>query len=893
MKIKKRLLAFILSLSVLASGFSVMASEKVAVESQKAPTPLSSTAYNILNAFGFIGEDVSLLNGDSALSRAQFVGILFDVAGYPKVSYKAEDLTFIDVTNDTLYKDEIQYFYNAGLINGTSENVFSPSKPITYKQAVKIIVDVLGYKEFSNSSYGSDMTAYIKMAQKLDLIDNVKVGNVDGSLTALNGIQLLYNAGSTRMFEPDLYEKDGSIVYTNFNGEKLFEKNNNIYYNEGLMQDNGVVSLLSEDSNEKAATISGIEYLLSGCDLTGLVGCNVEFHYKLENNVKTLLWAGLKANNNMLEIKAADLATDDGRYDMDTIVYKRNNKEFVVNLDEFADVIYNNSLYNRYTLSHIQPDMGFIRLLDNNDDNKYDLVIVEEYENAFTSGYSSNISFISDKYNKSIKLSDYENIKIYKDGKEVSADEIGTGVLITYVSDLKNNNLVIYVNKDVIQGVVSGKTVEDGKTIINIEDKSYTIAPSYAKLDESKYVKIDPRVGRMYTIYLDKEGNIAEIEEMKDGHLEYAYLIKAMAYDDSYAPQDSAQFRLLLTNGSFVTATSAKKLKINGVPKKTGADILSDPRLWVDGVVDTTVQDQVVRITLNSEGEITDFEFAYDNTSNEYGHDLEKFSLDFQQTASFNDTDNLRAIGERYYLNGKTIFFVKFSGIDVEEPFAVIGAGSFKPESGTVYRVYDSDETHVAGVVSASQDTVFLNDTYIFLVDKVINKKIDGEYVKHVCGYYGGSWVEMPEFSEGIFPSSLKRGDIIRVSQYMNKVTSCTKVLSLVDRPAPMRSGSLSGYPCLFFGYMYSISTTTLCLLSPESDIPTYGKVIPTAVKSTKIPVTIYDVANDTITSATFQDIAQFNTPKKNGEFIPDENSVMLFINRRSLYISEVLVVLY
>lgn len=901
MKFNKKLLALLLSLSVIFTSFGVMAEEPVTNVAVKPPVPIESAEYDILQALGFIGEDVKLLNGDSAFTRAQFIGTLFKVAGFADVEYIESELTFADVNETTLYKDEIQYFYNAGYINGTSAYEFSPNNPITYQQAAKIICDLLGYKDFAISRYGNDMNAFVSMAQRLDLNHNMAVTSVITPLTAQNAIIMLYNAGRAKVFDPSYYTSDGDVVYNNWNGEELFVKNSDIYYGEGVMQSNGIVSIVSSDPNESFARINGVDYKLSDIDLTGLVGFNVEFHYKEQNGIKTLIWAGLKDNNDMLVIKASELEPDDGRYDLNTIVYKKNKKNIVLELDDFCDVIYNNSLYNSYNIDDITPEMGFIRLLDRNNDKKYDLVVVEEYENIFAINYSSSLSYFSDKYGNPVRLGDFENVKIYRDGKEITADEVGVNTVLTCVASKpkanpsqKRASLVIYANTELYTSKLVSYSIEDGKSTYEFENITTQLAPSYENLDTSKYNKISPLPGRLYIIYLDREGNIAEIQENSDGYLEYAYVIDAWVNDEIWAPDNSVVFRLLLKNGSFVNAATRKKVRFKNasapvVNNATGMDIYNTSSLWKDGAVDGTIDEQVVRVTINGEGEITEFELAVNNSDPEgYGYLDGEFSLDYEGEPSIGDSNNGYIMASRYIPDGTTTVFIKYNGLDVEEPYAIIARTGLKPVAGTNMRVYDSSSAHVPAVIAAEHNVASYNEMYAFLVDSIVYKKIDGEFVKHLVGWYGDSWKEMPEYLEGIIPADIKRGDIVKVAQLSNKITKCTTPVHLADRPAPYRDGNH------LFSQLYSMSTSSICVLTPENEIPTYGKIFTTWIRSYKIPVKVYDVENDEMYVTTFDAVAPFKAPLANGTFDVADDDVMIFLNRyQNNYITDVIIVLY
>ncbi len=898
MKISKKILALFLSLSVILSGFSIMAQANT--ETTKVSVPLSSEEFNALKAFGFIGEDIAILNNDSKITRAQFVGNLFKVAGFSEAEYSPEEIYFNDVTAENLYKDEIQYFYEAGLINGTSAKTFSPEAYITYKQAVKIILDILGYREYVVHKYGNGMDGYIALAQKLELCEGIQIGNVDAPLTAEKAVKLLYNAGITKMFEPAFYETDGDVVYASSSAKTLFEANHNLYYGEGILQSNGIVSIISYEAPDKAAVINGKEYILSGCDLTGLVGLQVQFFYEKENGNDILMWACASSKNNMIDIKASMLDRDNAKYDIDTVVYKSGKKAVELEISAYASVIYNNTLVNSYTIDDIKPEMGNIRLVENTNDKKYDLVIVEEHKNAFITDASIIGPHVANKYNEDINLPEYDNVLIIDGGKEITVSEIGKDTLITYIADRSKKNIVIYVNRESGREKLVGASVKDGKTTLKFESGSYQYAPNYENLDTTKYKKIDPRIGKMYFYYLDREGNIAEIQEQGDGILEYAYVIKAAPNTDTFAEDGSAYFRVLLTNGNFITAKSKKKIKLleNDTSRNaTGMEVYNDTRLWKDGLVGGTVLPQVIRITLNSDGEIAEWEFPYDNTSNEWGHHMGRFSLDYISTSNTSSpTDGVYPIDQRYMIDGTTVCFVTLKGMDMEEPYEIMSHTQLKL-NGARINVYDSNEAHVPAVISLEQTVEFstLSVQNAFMVDSIQYKKIDGEFVKHVCGYLAGTWTEYAEYEEGIIPDDLKKGDIVKFVFRGNKINEVKRDynINVLETTSPVISGTVNSLDNMVFSYIYSVGETSISVLTPDELVSTYGKVYPTGFSTlTVIPVIVYDARTEEITKLHPVDIAPNQAPETDGTFIPQSDDMMILINRKRNQANDIMIIL-
>ncbi len=897
MKTIKRIFTLLLSLSIIISGITVMAEENKVVSAPAEETPqvvaLESKALDILNAMGFIGEDVLSLNGDQNISRAQFVGILSKVAGFNTISYKTSEIKFIDVSPESPYRNEICYFSEAGIINGTSSNTFSPNAPITYQQATKVISDVLGYKDFAQTRFGNDLNAYVAMAHKLELTDDLQISDTSAPLSAQNAIKLLYNAGCAPVFDAAYYEKDGNITYNNWNGVTLFEKNNKFYFSEGLIQSNGVVSLLSENVNDKAATINGVEYLLSGFDLTSLIGCHVEFYYSNINNIKTLLWAGLDKKNNLLDIDAYDLAFDDPNYTKERVIYLKNKKHITVKISPYADFIYNNALYNNYTIRQIQPRMGNLRLIDNNNDNIYDLVVATEYKNIYTTNVLSGGPYIGDKYNNSLDFSKYENVKIYnKDGKEINYDAIGSNAAVSVVEDDNKKYLIAYVGSDFYQDKLIEMYEEDGATIMKFEKMTTKLSRSYDEIDTTKYFRVEPRLGKSYRYYLDKDGNVAEIQEIIDGILDYAYFIRASIDEDPYAEPNTVEFRFLLSNGNFANAKSHKYVKLDGTSKKSGMDIYNDTRLWKDNDKTAGVfEEQVVKITINGDGELTEFQFAYDNTANPYGHCQEKFSLDYSASGTYNTNDSLRMLANRYFIDGSTLCFVKLSGLNIEDPYALIAGNDVNLISSKTYKIYDAGTDFTVPILAGEHSANRLGDEKMFLVSEIKHKKVEGEYVKHLCGYYGSGYIEIPEIYEGIIPADTKRGDVLRIGLHQNKLSAAAFQVRL-DGPDKSEPTLKDGFPNIIYSYVYSASPRAIALITPQALESSYGKVIVTGFKSgSKLPVTVFDRRNDTMFVADAKDVFPNISPMNDGSIPINDESIMAVVSKRGTYASEIIVV--
>ena len=146
----KRILSLLLTLVMLMTSLGTV-TVFAENEAETAPaeevviTPLDTDEYHALYAMGFVGDELAKTDKSAFITRAQFIGYLFKLAGYTANVYKTDDIPFVDVSTQTPYYNEICTMYEMGRVNGTDPNMFSPDNHVTFAQACKLIVDVLGY----------------------------------------------------------------------------------------------------------------------------------------------------------------------------------------------------------------------------------------------------------------------------------------------------------------------------------------------------------------------------------------------------------------------------------------------------------------------------------------------------------------------------------------------------------------------------------------------------------------------------------------------------------------------------------------------------------------------------------------------------------------------------
>lgn len=126
--------------------------------------------YSIINGY----ED-GTFKPENTITRAEFAKIIVGAANlYNMVD---ETIGFEDTKNHWA-EDYIKIVKYKGIINGMTEKTFEPDSNLTYEQAIKMIVCMLGYGEQAESE-GGYPEGYLTLGNELGLTDNLNYVNKD------------------------------------------------------------------------------------------------------------------------------------------------------------------------------------------------------------------------------------------------------------------------------------------------------------------------------------------------------------------------------------------------------------------------------------------------------------------------------------------------------------------------------------------------------------------------------------------------------------------------------------------------------------------------------------------------------------------------------------------
>lgn len=894
---KKRICSLLLTATMFFSG-NVFAEEAQKTETDTGITPITSRQYYALKSMELLTDEFLSIDQDAVITRAQFVGALHKLAGFSNNGNGIEN-PFTDVTKDTPYSDAIVYFYNAGIVSGAGNNMFFPDEPITYTQAFKMSVSLLGYTEYVESVYGDNIVGYSLVASKLGLDENLHTPNFDRKLVAYDAIQLLLNCGLGCIFEGILYTTSGEVTYGTNDERYLFSVNHGIYYKEGILSGNGVVALDGTRISYNEVIVDGKRYRTSGLKYADMLGSRVQYFLKDVNGTETVLWMMQNdVKTDVIEIPASELLPDSSEYGFSKIVYRKNNKEHTADLYRYADIVYNNELKNGADVEILKPKTGSIRLLDNDGDKEYETVVINEFDNILIQSVAVDRNILVGKHN-TLPLEDYDVVRIEKNGEEINLNEIPSNSLLSYIESPNKDIIFIYLNDKVATEKLVSISQDQSETEYEFEGGSYVLSHTITKRVNEGYTLPKIELGTRYKYYLDMSGEIGAIESTEIPA--YTLLVDAAPYEKALSGGNRAELRMVLSNGEEVIVITAKKLIIDGVRNCTGSDLLA--------VLGNPVTEQVVKAYFNVDGELREIEIAKkieDLTSgtSAYGYNKDVFSLDYTSTGEIYRSKTLDQIGPRCRLDGNTICFIKYEDAGSYE-YDTVQYQHFGDNVRFNVKAYDYDECFTAGAViidRVGQSKNYKNQFYVVDDVKWVNDHSSGETYILITGYNDAGYQQYKAKDDGRIPSGLKRGDIGYVAlafedpEWIDAWETKYRLSVPPDENTPTRSHELdqTNKNIHIYGAVYSVNSKAIVTYHPNAGSKNEQLIATPYKPSLGLKYLVYNAREDRLYYASNMEEIRPNTPiNPDGSMDITDTTTMVYIRRYNNSIDDLVVAIY
>ncbi len=700
-------------------------------------------ALGIMDAFSNNDSDASFM------TRGEFASIICKLINMHDVE-TAEKPEFADVNEGHAYYDQIATVHSRKIMIGDADGNFMPNSYITYEQAVKCLLYVLGYEVQAERSGGYPL-GYSICASKLGIFENVNYKQ--GSLVSRAELaQMIYNCLDVELVELTAVSDDAG--YSTKNGNTILGKYLGVRKFEAVVNSVDGRSMLSrnKDTAEGSVKIGSTVLTYTDAYVPSLLGYRVEaYSTNINGEAEKLIYAFPTADNNELKIKVKDLDTASADFTLKEFVYEnQTGKIQSAMLSDEHRFIYNGVYDLDFDTDDLDFSTGYVNLVDHNDDEVYDVCFVWDFENYVCETVSDNV--INCHYKKTLRKDEDATYRVLGNDGEWGDWETLLKLSnwdVLSVAHSKDGSLITIIpTRSGVGGTVEAVIKEDS-TSVQINGYEYVVSDQYMNLPANTgFVSI--KSGLRSEFYFDVVGEIAAVYKVSSEENVYGYAINAGqkgSFNKTY------EIKLFDHKGKIQIFDIAEKIKFSAenVELKTykTKDVMN---LFFDGVGNFIPQ--MVRYSVNDQGVVTSIEKAKNATS--LGYDLDSFSMDFDtvnsaETYNFqNSTSSFvheSSYNQVFHLSGTTkVFYIpQDNGQAVEDDMQIVDVSIFENNDDYAnMQVFDCDDTYTATVLlympdaSAGSDVEVIDAYFLAINDVYMGKDKDGEFQPMVRGYLRG-----------------------------------------------------------------------------------------------------------------------------------------------------------
>ena len=574
MRTSKTFLALALAFAMILSSVCVFAADTAADTTAASGTATSesvnSTAtFSDVQTGTVVGDAVAklvtygILSGypdgtfkpDGEITRAEFAAV---IARFNKIdtSLGSDAVTgFSDLDNDSSRawaRPYVKAAVDAKIINGFEDGTFRAAEPVTYEQAVKMIICAIGYAPIAESELNllkktqpatvTWSSGYISAANKNNITKNAISANVTEAATRGTVAVLVSNAVDAPPIKV-VTDKNGNVSY-----EKDSSSDSNKYeeidgtvtgtYYTGLDKQfvdisKAEIRIKSSDEEKVYEMSSSVQ---DSVDLEDIIGKRVRAYFDSKTDQLVRLEV---RNTTVTRVNEGDITSVSGgnvKYD------DKNGKSNSLSIGD-SIFIYNGKLVTDMTADDLVKDGGKYQLksgyLEYIEAGSVKVTKVTSFDVFVVNSFDRTNRKIYFKYNQKLGANNYYEVpqktsaipEIYVGGKKTAYDSLSLTaydvINLMQSPEGANGNALnkMFVTKGVKSGKVTSKTDDDRE--IEINDTSLQLAYNYHEYTPatSKDEEKAPfELSETYSYYLDYMGQIAAVKYNSSTGGTYKYI---------------------------------------------------------------------------------------------------------------------------------------------------------------------------------------------------------------------------------------------------------------------------------------------------------------------------------------------------------------------------------
>ena len=732
---------------------------------------------------------------------------------YPQASLKRAALKqFIVIAcgGDALYN---KYF--------PEEN--SETKTLSFDEALIAMMDVTGYAYFAKES-GGDISNYYRTAQRYGIIDGVNLNDARKKFTAEQFMKMAYNTLTV------------PLVSYNYSYYKINEDSSVLKSQLKLTKVNGIVRANSYTSlnglgnaGEGRIRIEQTDYSVKNIKNSDeFLGFYVNAY--IDEDEKIVSLSVDENGNKMMDFdNSSELEESSSKQNF---IYYENNKKKTLTVDRYADLIYNYSPVTAFSSDFYTLENGTIKLIDNDGDGSYDVVIKKEYT-SFKPLSKSDFNYtITDRLGNVYDISELLRDEMYHgirdvDGNPLTYDDIKISGNISVLTKKDSNVVTEVIVFDDIKYEGEYTNYYSSKDEYKIGDRVFKLSRIYSLLNNNK---IPHELGSNILVYLDLQGRIIDAETST---VEYKYAwIVGMTKETS----ENMMIKMFTQDNKMMVYEAAKKIKYNGYRIKA-SQLMSKNEIYRDG----KVREQLIKYKINSNGMLTEIQTA-DESNMGIGVHKSVGDTSFQKNLNHYDyyVENGNTDGDRYvlYNTGGKIFASKYLFSPTDSFLFNIPSKDYRDKYGnelfSVERampsgygrfslnLYDVSSDMVVGAavkVSSDLKNEYMHDPVGSMIvrkvsliyDEYSDRTITNVFAENVSSSYEINWMQYPlddmgtnvlnaswDTDANLFKKYTKANYNLDLTAWENVKTMDDLKPGMIVKPGPFRRDYITSFRTYF-----------------------------------------------------------------------------------------------
>lgn len=719
----------------------------------------------LLESLGIIDSEARYQDG--VTTRAEFVTYVLRIANTGILS-DAKEPEFTDVAKSHWAYNEISTAYALGLIRERGFGKFDPDSPVEAADAARMLLCAVGYTDYVNNMSDANV---IRLAESVKLFENASK-TVGMPLERKDIFEMLFNALSIDMPYLQSVKADGAPQYYIEKGRNILSERFGVYCTEGVVTADDNAAITGDTAHSGGVVIGGTVYDGALSDAEDYLGCNVVCYWA-DNGTSRGIVTIYPQKNTVLEMDF-----DDAEYTGSSFNQVIGGKRKNARINARTTVLINGCVVRDFEQINesLASYAGRIKMVDNDRDGVYDVVILKRYVNIRIASYDDIGMLLTGRNGEEIKLDGYEDIVVkdsYFDKSDISALAVDM-VLSVYLPPEKDKRVVLVMGGAPFSGELLSKDAADEKhlKLVCDDDIAYDIS-KFCLFDFLELI-----VGENYTYYPDWSGDIAYaeigVENLKIGYVKRVVLTEA---------EDGVQLCIFGSDGTNKVYTLKETVTLRGEDGTASRIADTDVYHKLAGVR------QPVMYKLTNDGMISKLWLAASDESLIF-HKLED---DVSKTNYRLEYRNNNFMG-KYICTAQTCILTVPKNGDYEEDYKIGTTGMFTNGS---YVYFENERTSVQ--MYAIEPDSFITDLMVYAVDysaskgtaestepvvylkniQTVNEDNEIIYTITAIGYDGSEKKYEISGSDGVLcdmnARELHYGDVIRIAQdERGRITSGT-----------------------------------------------------------------------------------------------------------------------